>query len=275
VTVLTVAGVLLAMFAQSRTPDTPELVLMALLTAGVLTNADQLAAAGDARRDAQRARQQLRLDGRPTSPAPAVRVSLTDQRFGFADYVLPETVLRRQRSITADVPRGGILVITGRSGSGKTTLLQAITTAVATMGAAVEPGRRLVTSVWSDDHLFTGTVGANLRLAQPELDDPAATALLADMWLDRSGVSPDTPTGVGGRDLSGGEQRRIHIARAVATAPHVLVIDEPTSGLDEATAGQVLCALRQHLPDTTIVLAIHRAPAYLACAESTTIVSLD
>jgi exopolysaccharide biosynthesis polyprenyl glycosylphosphotransferase len=54
VTVLTVAGVLLAMFTQSRTPDTPELVLMALLTAGVLGNADQLAAAGDARRDAQR-----------------------------------------------------------------------------------------------------------------------------------------------------------------------------------------------------------------------------
>jgi ATP-binding cassette subfamily C protein CydC len=184
-------------------------------------------------------------------------------------------VLRRQRSITADVPRGGILVITGRSGCGKTTLLQAVTTAVAMMGAAVEPGRRLVTSVWSDDHLFTGTVGANLRLAQPELDDPAATALLADMWLDRSGVSPDTPTGVGGRDLSGGEQRRIHIARAVATAPHVLVIDEPTSGLDVATAGQVLCALRQHLPDTTIVLAMHRAPAYLACSEDTTIVSLD
>jgi ATP-binding cassette subfamily C protein CydC len=241
----------------------------------VLTNADQLAAAADARRDAQRARQQLHVDPQPAIPAPAVRVWLTDQQFGFADYVLPETVLRRQRSITADVPRGGILVITGRSGSGKTTLLQAITTAVARMGADAKPDRRLVTSVWSDDYLFTGTVGANLRLGQPDLDDSAATALVADMWLDRSGVSPESPTGVGGRDLSGGEQRRIHIARAVTTAPQVLVIDEPTSGLDEATADQVLCALRQRLPDTTIVLAMHRAPAYLACEESTTIVSLD
>jgi ATP-binding cassette subfamily C protein CydC len=278
VATLTLTGVLLAAFAQSRTLSPTTLVLMALLAVGVLANAGQLPTAADARRDARHARAQLRVDRqRPESPqrtAQAMRVWLTDRQFGFADYVLGETALRRQRTITADIPRGGTLVITGRSGSGKTTLLRALVDAI----AAADPGAappRLMTSVWSDDYLFTGTTRSNLRLAQPMLDDVSATTLLADLWLDRSGVSPGTPTGVGGRDLSGGEQRRIHLARAIATEPRMLVIDEPTSGLDAATAEQVLRALRRRLPDTTLILAMHEAPAYLAGDGSIAVVSVD
>jgi ATP-binding cassette, subfamily C, bacterial CydC len=70
-------------------------------------------------------------------------------------------------------------------------------------------------------------------------------------------LRPDTSVGVGGRQLSGGEQRRPHLARAIATLPDVLLIDEPNNGLDAATAAQVLEATRDRLADAVLVLTMH------------------
>jgi ATP-binding cassette, subfamily C, bacterial CydC len=81
------------------------------------------------------------------------------------------------------------------------------------------------------------------------------------MLLDRSGLDPSTKIGVDGRNLSGGEQRRLHIARALATQPDVLLIDEPTMGLDAVTGAHVLAAIRGRLPHAVLVLAMHEMPA--------------
>jgi ATP-binding cassette subfamily C protein CydC len=96
------------------------------------------------------------------------------------------------------------------------------------------------------------------------------------MLLDRSGLDPHTKIGDDGRNLSGGEQRRVHIARALATQPDVLLIDEPTTGLDSSTGSHVLVALRRRLPHAVLVLAMHDLPADPdALGSTSSTVSLD
>jgi ATP-binding cassette subfamily C protein CydC len=119
----------------------------------------------------------------------------------------------------------------------------------------------VVTAVLADDYLFTGTVSTNVHLANATASDDDIADLLTSVLLDRSGLDPHTKIGVDGRSLSGGEQRRLHIARALATQPDVLLIDEPTTGLDILTGTHVLMAIRRRLPLAVLVLAMHELPA--------------
>jgi len=185
-------------------------------------------------------------------------------------YRLPATPARDAREIGFTIAPGQTLAVTGASGSGKTTLLGAIAAALR------EPAARVVTCVLADDYLFTGTVASNIRLAQTAATNADIDELMAAMLLDRSQVGPGTMTGPGGRDLSGGEQRRLHIARALAARPDVLLIDEPTTSLDIRTGTHVLTAIRRRLPHAVLVLGMHKLPTdrgALGCAWSE--VSLD
>ena len=79
---------------------------------------------------------------------------------------------------------------------------------------------------------------------------------LADMLRARDGL--DTMIGPRGEGLSGGEARRLVLARILLRRPKVLLLDEPTEGLDDATARQVLAGLRRILPEAAILIAAHR-----------------
>jgi ATP-binding cassette subfamily C protein CydC len=187
---------------------------------------------------------------------------------------LPDTPTRNRRQIEFAVAAGHTVIVTGASGSGKTTLLNAV--AAALRRPAIQAAPCVVTAVLADDYLFTGTVSTNIHLANPTAGEDDITDLLASMRLDQCRLDPESEIGVGGRNLSGGEQRRLHIARALATKPDVLLIDEPTTGLDSITGHHVLVALRRRLPDAVLVLAMHEPPAdpeVLGTASST--VSLD
>jgi ATP-binding cassette subfamily C protein CydC len=253
------------------------LVFVALLSAGVLANAEQLPAAAEARAAAAAARRRLTLPAPTGMPGgtglPALRTTTTAGTIGLDGYVLPATPLRPRRVLSARVTRGGTLAVTGRSGSGKSTLLRALAASLRS-APATDDGRPAVTAVAADDHVFTGTLGTNFRLADPTLTDSDVDDRLAELWLDRSGLTATTSVGPGGRALSGGEQRRVCVGRAMATRPHVLIVDEPTSGLDEETARHVLRTLRR-LPDTTVVLALHTLPGGREPAGQLAHLSLD
>jgi ATP-binding cassette, subfamily C, bacterial CydC len=268
------ALVLTVVLAAERGVSVSTLVFLALLAVGVLGSAERLVAAAEARVLARRAAG--RLDsaeseetggGRAVRPSagPAFRVTHDGSRLAVSGYRLPATPARDAREIGFTIAPGQTLFVTGASGSGKTTLLDVIAAALR------EPTAGVVTCVLADDYMFTGTVASNIRLAHPAATNADIDDLLAAMLLDRSAVGRGTITGAGGRDLSGGEQRRLHIARALATRPDVLLIDEPTIGLDISTATHVLMAIRRRLPHAVLVLAMHELPAdraALGCAWS-------
>jgi len=228
------------------------LVFLVLLAAGVLANAEGLVAAAAEWTRSRQARERLAAGNPARRPEEAVRVTYARHRLTVTGYRLPGN----DRELGFTVAAGHTLTVTGVSGSGKTTLLTAVDTALRQQST---PGT--VTAVLAEDYLFTGTVASNIRLADPAASYADISRLLAELGLDRGGLGPDTPIGAGGRSLSGGEQRRLHIARALATRPEVLLIDEPTTGLDPGTAAQVLATVRRRLPDAILVLAGHETPA--------------
>ncbi len=177
------------------------------------------------------------------------------------------------------------LGVFGPSGAGKTTLIerliglrtpQAGEMRLGGMDAAdiaPEERRRLFAYAAQDVRLLNGSVRENLLLAGPA-DDAALWAALDDAALgDRLRAEPlglDTPVGPNGERLSGGERRRLGLARAYLRYAPWLVLDEPTEGLDAATEAQVLDRLKNRLAarGQGLILVSHRAPPMALCERS-------
>ncbi|QKV17021.1 thiol reductant ABC exporter subunit CydC [Oricola thermophila] len=169
---------------------------------------------------------------------------------------------------------GEIVALVGPSGSGKSTILHLAARMldpdegqVEILGIAArkwsEPAlREAVALLPQRSALLSGTIRDALALARPDIDDREAWSALTAVALDRAvqergGV--DSRLGESGAGLSGGERRRLALARVLLRRPSLLLLDEPTEGLDRETARNVLAGIRGYLPDATIVLASHRA----------------
>jgi ATP-binding cassette subfamily C protein CydC len=250
----------------------PMAVLMALVVHGVFELAEPLPAAVVA---AQEAGESLRrLDAlRPAAVDPAAPAAgpgdleLRDASVRAGDRCLLEPV-------RLTVAAGELVVVTGTSGAGKTTLLRLLAGELAPTSGRVlvggvdptrlDPAARadLVVLVDADDTLFAGTVAENLRVGAPDAADPELAALLDACGLDD--LTPDTPVGPRGNEVSGGQRRRLLVARAVLRRPAVLLLDEPTEGVDAPGARVLLAAVRARLPDATLLLGLHdRAVTHL------------
>ncbi|OYX04421.1 MAG: ABC transporter ATP-binding protein [Caulobacter vibrioides] len=169
------------------------------------------------------------------------------------------------------VNQGQRLAICGPSGCGKTT---AIETLLGLRASDAVPTREAFAWLPQDAGLVAGTVRENLRLASPTASDDELWAVLEDACLaERVRAAPEglsAYVGDDGERLSGGERRRLALARAYLRDAPWLLLDEPTEGLDPATEAAVLARLDARLKRTRqgVVLVSHR-PAPLAICERT------
>ncbi len=178
------------------------------------------------------------------------------------------------------VEEGERVALVGPSGSGKSTLVELLLRFRPYQGSSTLGGIELADSADDDvsrwivalpqqPHLFNTTIRNNILLGR-ELVDQELAQILDDCqlssWIASLPQGLDTPVGEGGSAVSGGEGRRIALARTLVADTPVVLLDEPTEGLDGATERLVVQRLAQRLAGKSVLVVTHR-PAVLALAQ--------
>ena len=168
----------------------------------------------------------------------------------------------------------GLNGIIGTSGAGKTTLLQVLAGRIQpTEGSVSMNGQMLHTlhdASWSEQiayipqhpYIFPLSLANNIRFYQPNASDEAVEELVNQIGLrDFVDALPNgihEQIGEGGRMLSGGQEQRIAIARALVSKKQVILLDEPTAHLDIETEYEVKRLILRLFADKFVFLATHR-----------------
>jgi len=173
---------------------------------------------------------------------------------------------------------GQIVAIAGDSGAGKSTMLRLLLVGRAHGGRISVDGRLIDDEVdlgpsigWMSQHtpILGGTLRDNLTLARPGADDEAlkAAALRAGLDAVLAARGLDGDLNERGSGLSGGERRRIGLARVWLKDAPLLVLDEPTADLDAASEARMIAAISAAAQGRTVILATH-SEALLAIANT-------
>ena len=221
----------------------------------------------------------------PLPPGEGTEGSVRVPRPGLSNPIVSATSLSRRfesggsevwgvNDVNLEVNEGELLALTGRSGSGKTTLLNLLSGLDRpTSGSAmfrgqdlsrlpekelVELRRRRIGFVFQSFGLMT------LLSAQENVELPLHITGVSWRERRRRAESALESVGLGPRakhrpyELSGGEQQRVSIARALVTSPEVVFADEPTGELDTSTARSIIDILRRISSEgTTVIVATH------------------
>lgn len=175
--------------------------------------------------------------------------------------------------LSLQVRAGEHIALLGPTGCGKSTLLALLTRAWEPESGAIALQhlalphwdeaslRRRISVVTQRVHLFNQTLRDNLRVARPDASDAQLCDALRQAGLMRlleGEEGLNAWLGEGGRPLSGGELRRLAIARALLHDGDLWLLDEPTEGLDAATEQHILTLLQQVAADKTLIMVTHR-----------------
>ncbi|TLS77769.1 heme ABC transporter ATP-binding protein/permease CydC [Photobacterium damselae] len=195
--------------------------------------------------------------------------NITIENISYTYYGSEQPVLKQ---VNLSLKQGEKLAILGRTGCGKSTLLQLLTRnwdpqqgQISLDGIPLpqwQEGalRSAMTVVSQRVDVFNGSLRENLLLAKPQASDAECVQALEQVGLTTllDGQGLDTWLGEGGRQISGGERRRLGIARALLHDAPILLMDEPTEGLDRRTEQQILELLLEHAKDKTVIFITHR-----------------
>ncbi len=261
-------------------PPDPRIALVVFLALSAFEAITPLAGAfqhlGASLNSARRLNEVL-LDATPLTFGEAERTDPTQPpELVFSDlhfaYLTDQPVLQ---GLNLRIAPGEKVALLGPTGCGKSTLLQLLLREWQPQGGTIsvdglaldtlsETSLRQTFAVVSQRvPVFSATLADNLRIAAPEASNETLCAVLHTVGLQTLlGDDPDAGLrswlGEGGRPLSGGEQRRLGLARALLYPAPVLVLDEATEGLDPQTEAAILDCLLAHAAGRSLLMITHR-----------------
>ncbi|MBF1199979.1 MAG: cysteine/glutathione ABC transporter ATP-binding protein/permease CydC [Haemophilus parainfluenzae] len=192
-------------------------------------------------------------------------------------FTYPERQNRALENLNLTIQKGKKVAILGKTGSGKSTLLQLLVRNYdANQGELSLAGKPI--SDYAEDtlrsqfcfltqrvHVFSDTLRQNLQFASAvNISDEKMIEVLNQVGLGKlleQEQGLDIWLGDGGRPLSGGEQRRLGLARILLNDAPILLLDEPTEGLDRETERQILRLILAHAENKTLIMVTHRLTA--------------
>lgn len=201
-------------------------------------------------------------------PAHGLGLALDDVTYRYSSSVEPAL-----DSVSFKLAAGEQALITGRSGAGKSTLAALLTGRLAPSNGDVRVGgclpvrvpecqrsQRIVLLTQQVD-LFDASLEDNLRLGNPDASDDTLWDVLKAMalaeWVKSLPRQLQTPVGERGQQLSGGQARRVALARLLLMDPSVVILDEPFAAIDYDTAKKVANALAKWLEGRTVIFFVH------------------
>lgn len=198
---------------------------------------------------------------------PQASLTLNNISFRYPDQ--PQNVLN---NINLELQTGQHVALLGKTGCGKSTLLQLLTRAWDPQQGQItlnqttltdydeQTLRKMISVVTQRVHIFSATLRHNLLIANTDANDQQLEKVLNQVGLSNllEGDGLNQWLGEGGRQISGGEQTRIGIARALLHQAPLILLDEPTHGLDAETEQQILRILKQHGQNKTLIMVTHR-----------------
>ncbi|PNL47882.1 cysteine/glutathione ABC transporter ATP-binding protein/permease CydC [Proteus mirabilis] len=171
------------------------------------------------------------------------------------------------------IEAGQHIALLGKTGCGKSTLLQLINRAFDPTHGTIRLNnlpiadydeatlRSMMSVVPQRVHVFSHTLRENLLMAKEQATDEELKHVLQQVGLGQlleNDEGLNAWMGDGGRQLSGGEQRRLGLARALLHNAPLVLLDEPTEGLDADTEQQILALLHQHCQGKAVLMITHR-----------------